>query len=127
MGARWSGDDVTLQASRAELALILSTGLPEVDVIGYPRSGDVPNARRIVIGTGKVEPAGVACAWRTAEFDVWCITPYTEPGAADDDLEQLLTDVLDVLDAAGVAWDTAERGVWTETNPAFRVTISREF
>lgn len=117
---------MTLQASRAELALILSTGLPTVDVVPFPRV-DTPNARRVVIGTAKVEPAGVACAWRTASFDVWCVSPYSDPGPADDDLEQLLSDVLDVLDAAGVEWTTAERGVWVETYPAFRVTINREF
>lgn len=111
---------------RADVAAAIAAALPDVDVIAYPRSADVPNARRVVLATASVEPAGVACAWRTVKVDAWCVTPYTDPGPADDDLEDLLAGVLDALDAAGMEWTNAERGVWLDTYAAFRVTIERE-
>lgn len=117
---------MSISTVRTDVAAAIAAALPDVDVIAWPRSADVPNARRVVLGTASVEPAGTACPWRTVKLDAWCVTPYTDPGPADDDLEALLADVLDALDAAGIAWTTADRGVWLDSYPAFRVTIERE-
>jgi hypothetical protein len=97
--------------------------LPDVTVVPFSRNVDAPDRRTVIVEVDTVTPASTACPGVVVDLAVWLITPYTDPGPADDDLDAFLGDVVTVLDLAGVNWTTAKRGVWGESYPAYRMTV----
>ena len=95
-------------------------------VIPYPRDVDQVQAATAVVVVESVDPPGVACPVPMVNLSVWVVTHLTDPGSADDVLDDLLDDVLAALTTAGITWTKAERAVWRDRNPAYRVTIETE-
>ena len=111
-------------AARAALAASLSAALAtasvDADVVPYA-SADGPATRaRVFVTIRDVTP--VPGCGRGIGLDVWAVSPLTVPGASDDDVDDLLGVLLDALDLTPrTTWSTAERGVWAETNPSYRI------
>lgn len=103
-------------------AQLLADGGDPVDVPTTP-AGDGPTQRpRVVVQVATVANANGACPTRSMTFDVWVTTPKVEPGPADVEVDDTLGRVLDALDTLPRStWTTAERGVWQETYPGYRV------
>ena len=93
-----------------------------VDVPDTP-SGEGPGVRpRVVVQISGVENANAACSWRTVKLDLWIATGKTDPRPADVEVDAVLGRVLDALDVLPRgSWTTAERGVWQDTYPGYRV------
>jgi len=64
---------------------------------------------------------------RTATFTLTVIEPRTEPGPADDALDDKLIDLLAAIDdfGAGLTWSTATSVVWGDpaSNPAYDIEL----
>lgn len=117
---------------RADVAAALSAALvddedePTAQVVGYTEAiSPKPDAPVVVIGLKTVGP-GLVPGRRTAQLEVLCSVAKQNPGTADDDLEDLLGQVLDVLDDFDWAlWTTAERATYLdEAFPAFVITVN---
>lgn len=113
----------------AKLAAL--AGLPDdVDVIPYSRKLTNLERPAVLVKVEKVRPSKRAHGWR--EFDVTLILaiPQTDPnGPADDLLDGLLEDLLDLLesadaDALGVQWREATRTVLDETFNAYEIATT---
>jgi hypothetical protein len=70
---------------------------------------------------------------RTYAATLLLLTPHVDPsGPADDDLDDLLEDVLYALDnpvtpggdQLAIVWERAERATYSDTTPAYAVTIT---
>lgn len=114
-----------MQDAREHVANVLRANLPaDVEVIAYGRQADQPSKRRVTIVSGTVDPPERACPSRYASVVLTAVTPLTDPGPADDDLDELLDLVLDALDAGAVIYGTAQRGTWLDTHHAYELTCS---
>jgi hypothetical protein len=107
--------------TRARVAAALAPAF--VHVIAYPRDVDQVQDPTAVVVVESVDPPSVACPAPVVTLSVWVVTPLTEPGPADDAADTLLDAALSALTGAGITWTTAERAVWRDRNPAYRVTI----
>jgi hypothetical protein len=115
-------------SARDEIADALTAALPDVrvDVDGI---GVVPETGGLVVlAPSAVRPGHSPLGFRTWVTDVWVVTALTEPGQAETDLELLLLEVLDVLDAATMpgVWVSADRTSYAETHPAYRITLETD-
>lgn len=100
----------------------------DADVIPTPRA-DAPTVRpRVVLAVRAVRNADVACPVRRCSLDVWAVVPNQDTsGPADDALDEFLAAVLDAVDGMPrTSWETADRGVFLDDFPAYRVTIERQ-
>lgn len=95
-----------------------------VDVDAFPSTPDQLIAPRVAIAAATVNPPDVACPGVTVELAVWCVSERQDASEGQDRADDLLDVVLTAFDAAGVDWTSAERGVWAETYPAYRVTVT---
>lgn len=57
------------------------------------------------------------------ELDVWAVSATKLDAASEADLEAFTDHVLDVLDDAGVRWSNADRAVWKDSHPAYRIEV----
>jgi hypothetical protein len=66
---------------------------------------------------------------RVATFSLLIIEPKTEPGRADDAIDDKLIDLLSALDTLGdgLTWSTATSILWADTNPAYRIELRLPF
>ena len=122
--------------ARAAVIAALSTqvgpGLPleGVDVIGYARSIDPPAVNTVLVRLDDVVPSpDNPQAENLHHYSLILLTPLTEPGAADDELEAFLEDVLFAVAKAGnLTWSKATRATYQGTNyPAFEVALDVPF
>lgn len=113
-----------MRDARELVADALTASLVDVVVVDYPRQADQPDARRVTVAPLRVDPPSVACPVRSYVVTLTVVTPYTEPGVADDDLDDLLELVLIALDQAGMSWDQADRGLWLDTHHAYAVNVA---
>lgn len=102
----------------------LELGGTEVVVDDHPSTPEQLMAPRVVIAAATVRPPDVACPGVQVELAVWCVAELQDPADGQDRADALLDAVLERLDAARLEWTTAERGVWAETYPAYRVTVT---
>lgn len=59
------------------------------------------------------------------ELSAWVLIPNQRAGTSDDVLDDALDVVLDAIDRVEpVLWTTAERGVWGDTYPGYRITLN---
>jgi hypothetical protein len=108
------------------VAADLTARLPGVDVIEAPRADPPVERNRIVLAIRQVNPADVACPYARVSLDVWAVVPQTDPGGANDALDAFLGDVLGALDTMPhTTWTVADRGVFVDTHPAYRVAVER--
>lgn len=116
---------------RADLAAELRTALAAVTnlaVVDHGRAIDQVIAPTVMVVLDTVEPGVPPRKYRGHTVSVWVIVPGTQPGAADDDLDGLLDQVLDALDDSEVVtWERAERTLFGEAqNHAYRITCTRQ-
>lgn len=119
---------------RADLCAALGTGLeqldpplpdrllPEVRPVQRVVTGDLPQPV-VDVGLEELTPAGSGGQRRTHQLQVDVISD--RQADADDDLDALLSAVLDVLGELGVVWATATR-VTRDQHPAYRITLTLE-
>ncbi len=111
--------------ARASVAAALRAGIPGLTVVEYGRQADQPDTRRVTITASAVLAPRVACPDRAYEVLLNVVTPLTEPGPADDDLDELIDQVLTVLEAAGIDWgERVERGTWLDAHHAYLITAN---
>lgn len=94
----------------------------ERPIVGGIGPTDPPQRGTILVGSSRVEPPSIACPARTYTVTVWAISPVIAPGAGDDRVDTLLDRTLAALDAAGIAWSEATRGVWADQYPSYEIT-----
>lgn len=112
--------------ARAELVAVLSPLLPGIVVEAYSKDITPPAFTTVLVRLDSVEPMPEApLGYRRYTFDVIVVAVKSEPGAADDELDAALEDVLMALDKSGVTtWTRAERGVFESTQtPCYDVTV----
>lgn len=115
----------TLPNVRADVAAALEQRLPgDTLIVGRPAALDAITTRTLLVGLSAIDPPDVACpAWQVGVL-LWAVSPLTDDdGHADDDVDAFLEDVLTACDAAGLAWTRAERAIWRDTNPAYRIEL----
>lgn len=125
-----TGGDEFATGPRQLLAEALADGLDEsVKVVGAAENISPEKGHDVVIvSLDEVKP-GVYNGSRLVTISVLCAVAMTTPGKADDALEELLADVLDVLDGVAWAdWRTAKRSLYAPTDesagfPAFSIDI----
>lgn len=118
--------------ARDQIVAVLQDGLPAgIDVIAYARNIDPPNKSTVMVRLDRVVPSRAASGLWDVDAALVLISAQTTPGAADDELDGLLQDVLYALDSQAVAnalrWSEATRAVFGEpdpTNPAYEVAIT---
>ena len=115
---------MSIAGARARVAAALAGTF--TTVVDHPRDVDQVQAHTAVVVLERVEPQSVACPAPVATLSVWVITPYTDPGTSDDDLDALLDRTLAALTAAAITWTQADRATWRDRSPAYRVTIELE-
>ena len=60
----------------------------------------------------------------TVTYTLAVIEPKTDPGSADDALEDKLFDLLHAIDTvANLTWSNAERVLFGDSNPAFDISL----
>ncbi len=99
-----------------------------VDVLPYSRQIDPPSKPTVMVRLDEFRPSTDAAGIWDVLGALVVIEPKSSPPAADVDLEDLLSDVLNALDRQDVAnvirWATAKRATYGSTNPAFEVTFT---
>ena len=120
---------------RAHVADLITTGLTATGIPAgeYTMSPHMPvSLDAITVPAGWVRiasmtPGAIPGAWYDATIVVTLAVPQTEPGPADDALDDWLMDVLACLrvdDTAGVRWQTATRAVLDDSWPAYEITCT---
>lgn len=81
----------------------------------------------VLLSVEEVRPA-VAQGLREYDVALLLTVPKSMPGAADDELDLLLDDVLELLESNAVpnavTWSKAERSTFREATPAYLVTLT---
>ena len=107
---------------------LLSSGVPGDAFIVKPYGATLDNLDRpllMVIQTSAA-PGAVPGAWLDCSLRVVLAVPRTEPGAADDELDAWLLDVLGALetdDTQGIRWSSATRSVLDESWPSYDIEL----
>lgn len=105
----------------------LEAGLPDVDVDPYAH-GRAITSRSVLVRVDTVAPSPEApLSHRLYTYTLLVVVPFSDATAdAEDALDQLLEDVLDVIETDTVLpmWRTAQRAVYGETYlPAYAVEL----
>jgi hypothetical protein len=112
----------TLAGARAAVAGHVedATGLP---VLPYFAVADHIGEPTVMVGIASLVPGLTGCG-QVLTMSVWVIAAQVDPGPADDELDAACDQVLAALTDLPTATVTAgERGVYAETNPAYRLTV----
>lgn len=116
--------------ARALLAEVLEPlAADDLSVESYLRAPDTVAKRMVLISMEEVAPATAGLGMRDYQAQLVVVVPTTTTGPADDDLDQLLDDVLDLLDSNdipnAVTWSKAKRGTYKDgVSPAFLVDVT---
>lgn len=111
---------------RAGIAAALTAAYPDPVtrpvVSEYPGPTDPPTRATVLVGSQGIDPPSVACPAPVYRCAVVVFVPITTPGAADDELDDLVDVVLSGIDSTGAAWRDVARGVWADSLPAYTLT-----
>lgn len=116
---------------RAQLVELLEGVTPDtLDVIPYARQIPQPPKTTVMVRVDKVTPSPVApSTHREYGFVLVLIAGTNVDGAADDELDDALEDLLHAIDTAPAGklprWSSADRGTYEETAPAYEVTLTQ--
>lgn len=114
-------------SARTDLAELLAEQFPEWDVQPFYAVPDNVERPRLVVYGGTYR-RGVARGLLALDAVVWLLVPDVEPAEVDDKLDELLVELLDQLDAAGVVnWTEAERGNLADAFAGYRVTVTMQY
>ena len=114
---------------RRQLAEVLDEQTDDTfRVVAEPRKVQVDEAGlvllQVVRRTVKHSPEAPAGRFLN-DVDVWVVVPYTDPEVGEDPLDDALDTVIEVLDRyAWILWTEAERTVYGETWPAYKITAT---
>ena len=109
---------------RTEVVAALKRELPTSYAVTGLRTMDSVTKKTLLVYQESVQPVALFEPRVTARLAVWILVPQTQPGPADDALDDALTDVLGVIHGMGqVAWESAERGVLEESWHGYKVTV----
>ncbi len=111
---------------RALLAEVLQPLAASATVDPYLKAPESISKPAIMLGTSTVKPGPADTrAWTC---DLYVVTPLTTPGPADDALDALLADVLDLLDAndtdRALFWESATRATYRDAYPCYLVSLT---
>lgn len=122
----------TIADMRAELAAVFKDQLSSGWDIQPHMGTRVIGKPTVMIGSSKVS-RGTTHSLRVKEVTVMVVAPKTTAGAADDQIDQLLDQVLDVVDRiTGTVWSEAQRAIYAPdpqgdgTNPAYTINLTLE-
>lgn len=116
--------------ARAVVVEALQAALATTNVVVMPYAKDLDNlwSPIAMVVLDKVEPSKIPQAWRDYSFSLYVVTPKTEPGRGDEELDATLEDVLTVLDEhATLTWSAAERGTFVDAWPCYTITVQLTF
>jgi hypothetical protein len=114
------------------LGIFNGVGLPleDVDILPYATSITEPAGKTLIVRLDEVLPHPEAPQkWNLYRFALILVTALTESGAADDDLDAFLEDVLFAIGKTGnITWSKATRATYQDTTyPAYEVTLDVPF
>ncbi len=118
-----------MRTHRASVAAAIETAVTTAypDPVTRPRVGaypgptDPPQHPTILVGSAGIDPPSVACPAPVYRCAVVVVVPIVTPGASDDELDDLVAVVLSGLDAGGIVWTGATRGVWADQYPSYSI------
>jgi hypothetical protein len=121
-------------SARTELGQLLTETLPSFDVVDHYQVPDNLDSEasggkpRLVLWRDTITP-GQTMGLRGHSFVVWLLVPGTDPELVDDKLDQAVETLLNMLELgpAGysrVGWTEAQRAVWQDAYPGYRVTLT---
>ena len=116
----------TLNA-RNTLALALKPALGrKFNIFPAPSSLDTITKPTLVLVRNTVEKLPAAPGGHLLNtFGLWVICPLTLTEKSEDALDDLLDEVTEALDEISATnWTSADRDLWNETNPAYRITLT---
>lgn len=106
----------------------LTAAAPEtVSVVPYGDTASPQKRSQALVRIDEVAPEPTAPqAMRVYTYGIVLIASKTHPGAADDELDAALEDVLHAIDQApGHTWERAVRATFEDTKiPAYEITVS---
>lgn len=109
---------------RARLA---STGAEDITVLAHrPAALGNITGPTIIVGWDEITPGRVPGSWYDATLKVYLTTGKQQPGPADDEIDNLLSDVIWALEGPddGIRWTTGKRVVIDDqTWPGWELTI----
>lgn len=95
---------------------IIFPALPPVNAITKPT---IVFQRQSLIKTPEAPQA-----YFTGTYALIVISNKSVAETSEDYLDSLLDPVLEALEDLGFPWQTADRQVWNDTNPAYKVTLT---
>ena len=116
---------MTVRALLATALAPLATPTYGYALMPYARAlAPIPDTPVVMLRLDQVKP-GPEQMTRRYEYSLVLVTPLTDAGPADDDLDLVLEDVLHLLDTLpDITWNDAKRGVYADANPAYEVAIT---
>ena len=110
---------------RTTLAAHFRDSLPPIwQVIGYPSDVDGVSRPTLMLWQSEVRKLPAAPSQYEVTVELRVVTPVESPHKADDALDLLLEQVLDVLEQhPAVLWDSAERIALFDRFPAYKITV----
>lgn len=113
-------------SARRDLVAALRAGLPGWRITGYPRvPGDIHRPTVMCWQDRLTRSEQINLDRVRATLTIWVLTAKDHPEQVDDDLDDLLTEVLAVLQPlTWLMWTEAERGVLADTFPGYQITAT---
>jgi hypothetical protein len=112
-----------LTGVRAAVVADLAAALPTLDVWEYPKNPDRLLADCVVVNAIRVRPGETAAGGTVVTIELYAVSATTVGAPSEDDLDALLDSVLIGLDSLNVEWTGAERAVFGEKNPCYRIEM----
>lgn len=121
-------------SARTELAELLAETLPGFDVVDHFQTPDNIDSTasggkpRLVLWRDTITP-GQTLGLRGHAFVVWLLVPETDPELVDGKLDTAVETLLNMLELgpagyARVGWTEAQRAVFQDSYPGYRVTLT---
>lgn len=103
----------------------ISPHLPGYKIIPSSRNVDVPDRKFVQISIQEFTPPAQAQGFYGVRFLVTVVTPLTTPQRAEDDLDDLVSDLLRALDATeSFGWESATKVTYGERHLAYDITVT---
>lgn len=110
---------------RKQLAEVLKARLPKSwRIIPEQRSFDDVGKTTVVIKQTTISKLPAApIGMRSVAFTLTLVSRFTSIAAAEDDLDELVPDLLDHLEALGIKWSTATKVAVDENYLGYDITV----